>query len=452
MKYMKTRICLSVISAVALIATGCSKYLDAKSDKQLEEPSSLQDLQAIIDYYSRVNNFDAGAGVNAADEYYLSDADYNSLKEEAYRNLYSWQNDNVFVLGQNNWSYTYDNVYRANTVVEGLTNIPRTQDNGTDWDNCNGQALFLRGKSFFEAAVIWTLAYDSIEADKDLGLPLRLSTDFNTPSVRSTLQQTYDQIITDIKASIGLLPVVPLHVLRASKPAACAMLARVYLSMRIYDSCYKYTDMALKMKDTLLDYNSLDTTAAYPVKRLGPEIIMENMLNLSFSAFTRIDSSLYKMFDSNDLRKQILFNDNADGSHSFGGSYEGSGAAFGGIATDELYLMRAECLARSGNTAQALTDLNTLLTKRYRQGTFSSLVTGDPNKALQWVLDERRKELMMRGLRWLDIKRLNKEGADIILQRIINGQTYTLPPDDLRYAMAIPDDVIGISGMQQNPR
>lgn len=58
----------------------------------------------------------------------------------------------------------------------------------------------------------------------------------------------------------------------------------------------------------------------------------------------------------------------------------------------------------------------------------------------------------MRGLRWMDLKRLNKDSANIILTRQVNGQTYTLQPNDLRYALPLPEDIIQITGMQQNPR
>ncbi|HEY0177744.1 MAG TPA: RagB/SusD family nutrient uptake outer membrane protein, partial [Pedobacter sp.] len=71
---------------------------------------------------------------------------------------------------------------------------------------------------------------------------------------------------------------------------------------------------------------------------------------------------------------------------------------------------------------------------------------------LRIVLQERRKELIMRGIRWMDIKRLNKEGANITLTRKLNGNVYTLPANDLRFALPIPDDVIAFSGMKQNLR
>ena len=66
------------------------------------------------------------------------------------------------------------------------------------------------------------------------------------------------------------------------------------------------------------------------------------------------------------------------------------------------------------------------------------------------ILQHRRKELLMRGLRWMDIKRLNKEDADIILQRMVDNQVYSLPPNDKRYALPIPADIILHAGIEQN--
>ena len=59
---------------------------------------------------------------------------------------------------------------------------------------------------------------------------------------------------------------------------------------------------------------------------------------------------------------------------------------------------------------------------------------------------------MMRGLSWMDIKGLNKEGANISLTRTINNKVYTLPANDPRFVLPIPDDVIEMSGMAQNSR
>jgi hypothetical protein len=122
------------------------------------------------------------------------------------------------------------------------------------------------------------------------------------------------------------------------------------------------------------------------------------------------------------------------------------------LATDEVYLIRAECFARAGDVVDALKDLNTLMAKRIKSAFFVPFIASTGTDALKLILTERRKELVMRGLRWTDLRRLNKEGYNIALTRVINGQTYTLLPNDPRYILPIPDDVIVFTGMQQNIR
>lgn len=166
--------------------------------------------------------------------------------------------------------------------------------------------------------------------------------------------------------------------------------------------------------------------------------------------FANVDSMLYKSYDANDLRKIIFFTSNPDGSHYFTGSYEGTYVNYNGIATDEMYLIRAECYARSGKIVLAMNDLNALLVNRFKKGTFIPLHAGNDDDALNLILNERRKELIFRMLRFTDIKRLNKEGANITQKRIINGVAHTLSPNDPYYALPIPENVIQYTGMKQN--
>jgi AAA+ ATPase superfamily predicted ATPase len=99
-----------------------------------------------------------------------------------------------------------------------------------------------------------------------------------------------------------------------------------------------------------------------------------------------------------------------------------------------------------------LTDLNHLLVRRWKTGTFVPFTAATAEEALDLILLERRKELVFRGVRWMDLKRLNKEGRNIELVRNLDGQIYRLAPNDLRYAMAIPKDIIQMTGIAQNPR
>jgi tetratricopeptide (TPR) repeat protein len=439
---------------ISFLLSACTKFLDTKPSQALAVPTSLTDLQALLDTYYKLNNTDPGASEISADNYYLSDADWSALSEQE-RRLHTWQPDRVFPNYQNDWSRVYSTVYTTNIVLDNISAISRTASNQTDWDNVKGSALLFRARAFLQATFIWTGQYDQSKEEIALGIPLRMSQDFNQPSTRSNLKQTYAQILQDLKEAANRLPAIPVHVMRPSMPAAYALLARTYLAMGNYDSCLFYADNCLKIKNTLLNYNTLNAASTYPIAQLNAEVIMESLIptpvSLSISR-AKIDSVLYNSYALNDLRRTIFFNSNGNGTYGFKGSYEGGGNLFSGVATDEVYLMRAEANAKLGNLSPALADLNTLLQNRWKTGTYVPPSNPTAAALLQMIRAERRKELLMRGLRWMDIKRLNFEGANINLTRQLVGQAYSLPPNDLKFAIAIPEEIIQLSGIAQNPR
>jgi len=427
----------------------CKKFLDAKPDKHLAVPSGLVDYQAILDWYSVINDRGVSALTISSDDYYYDDNDFSSLSE-VNQNKYLWKRKNVFRSGYDDWNNIYTIAYYANTAIENLPNISRTSANADAWDNAMGQGYFTRANAFFQVALAWTQAYDQATASKDLGIPLKLTTDFNIPSRRSTIQQTYDQIISDLKKSIRLLPVHAVHPMRPGKPAAYALLARIYLYMREYPLAYLYADSCLQLRNDLMDYNQIDPSPKYPIPKFNIEELYFEYSS-PISKHEKVDSTLYSMFDNNDLRKTLFFSDNGDGSHAYRGSYAQNLPPFIGVATDEVYLMKAECEARLGKTSQAMDDLNTLLITRWKTGTFIPYTASSQQDALSQILMERRKELIKRQTRWMDVKRLNKEGYNITMTRYTLGKTYTLAPNSAGYALPIPAKVIQLSGMPQNP-
>jgi starch-binding outer membrane protein, SusD/RagB family len=93
------------------------------------------------------------------------------------------------------------------------------------------------------------------------------------------------------------------------------------------------------------------------------------------------------------------------------------------------------------------------MSHRLLAGTFTGYSIADAAAALDTILVERRKELAFRGIRWSDLRRLNKEGRNITLTRNLNGMSYTLTPNSNLYTLPIPPDVLSFNpGMQQNPR
>lgn len=445
---------ISYFLIIVLSFTSCRKFLDAKPDKTLQIPSSVSDLQAILDYGALNESNGISFDEASADNYYLPDAVFNGQSTEN-KNTYLWQN-NKYITFPNDWSNIYNIVNIANVVLDNIDKVPVSQQSQSEWANVKGTALFYRAFSFLEGAFIFCKTYVETNSKNDLGLCLKITSDLNAPSVRSNLEDTYDRIIMDLKESISLLPDKPIHVMRPSKESAYALLARAYLSMRVYDSCAKYANLSLMLNSDLMDYNTIDANAEYPFIKFNKEVLFHSITRsgayyIVSPWFAIVDTSLYNSYDINDLRKATFFASQPPGVR-FKGMYENdSRAVFIGLATDEVYLMRAECYARLGNKEAALKDLNDLMITRWKSGLFIPFTAATPQEALSIILTERRKELIFRSLRWMDIKRLNVDGAQISLKRIVNGQTYILPPNDNRFALPLPDDIIRMTGMPQNP-
>jgi starch-binding outer membrane protein, SusD/RagB family len=444
------------ISLLFLLNTGCKKWLDKKADSSLVLPATLNDLQALLDDTRTMNYNTPGFGGASADEYFLENSTYQ-YQSQFNQHVYQWQPYPYRY--QNDWGYAYGAIYNANLCLERVALIHPGSHDMAQWNNVKGSALFYRAYYFAELCWLFAKAYDEATASTDLAIALRTGSDIAVPSVRASVQASYQQILEDAKEAAVYLPALPRQPTRPSQCAAYGLLARTYLSMRMYDSAGYYAGKALQIKNSLMDYNNpaeADAGSGYPFQRFNSETIfyttMNYILALSHPLFgnARVDTALYAAYEEHDLRKNIFFT-NAGIYQQFKGNYAGDLGLFSGIATDELLLTRAECLARAGDKDAALNDLDTLLSKRYVTGTFTPPVTLTADELVQVVLQERKKELLFRGsIRWTDIKRLNKEGANIILKRFINEEEVVLPPNDKRYALPLPEDVIEQSGMQQN--
>lgn len=450
MKLQYTTLLIGVLTIG--IFSACEKFLEEKPRSSLAVPNSLKDFQALLDQSSIMNDLDAASGEASATDTYLTTANYLSRNEYQQR-IHTWQNSEIYEPLTNEWANLYRTVYRTNTVLEGIDEVTITNANATEWRNVKGQAHFFRGKMFLLALSIWGKAYKQEYATTEPGIALRLNVNFNETSVRSNLATGYAQVLKDLEAAVQLLPNTPLHVMRPSKPAAYAILSRAHLQMGNFEKASLYADSCLALKSELIDYNSLNATSNFPIAVFGKEVLHSStmqLLTIINPSTAKIDPQLYAAYEDNDLRKTVFFLRNSDGSYRFKGSYMGAASLFSGLATDEVYLTRAECRARLGHHGLALNDLNFLLAHRYKTGSFVPYTSVNTPNVLDVVLKERRKQLLMRNLRWADIKRLNVLGTEISLERTVNGQTYRLPANSPRFAMPIPEVVMALSGMQQN--
>jgi len=454
----KNNIAISIVLCTAMLLNlSCKKYLEVKSNAKLVIPHTLSDVQGLLDDANLMNlRLTPSFGEASSDDFFLTVNSYNALSVRA-QEAYTWKPTPY--RHANDWSLAYTSVFNSNLCLELLESIDRTPANSSQWDNAKGSALFYRSFYFLMLTNQHGLAFDEKNSGNDLGIALRTSSNFNVPSVRSSVSDCYQKIIEDATLALTLLPDYPQHVMRPSKGAAAALLSRCFLYRHEYETSLKYTLEALKFNSKLMDYNGdsdlLALSSTVPIKKFNKETIWYAELSSNFgvnnTTNSRVDTALYASYNINDLRRTAFFRASAP-YQQFKGNYTASGTIyFSGLATDELYLNSAECKAWLNDLSGAMETLNILLKSRWRNTVpFSPVTATDKSDAIRKIREERRKELLMRGLRFADLKRYNKEGANIILRRVLGSQVFTLAPDSRYYALPLPTDIIESTGMPQN--
>lgn len=441
-----------------------SDWLNAKRQQSDIVPSTLDDFQAILDNSAMNTNYPM-IGQLGADNYYIPD-DNIGVISSVEKNAYLWTKDIFEGAPSSDYTFCYIIVGYANIVLEGLANLEINVADQERYNSITGQALFFRASMFCELAGVFCKPFDNATAATDLGICVRTKSNVNQIEPRATVQRTYDQIVNDLKLAIPLLPVSQSHKTRPSKSAAFALLARVYLLMGDYQNAKRFADSTLEYANSILDFNgssvSLSRPYRFPDFSTGNDEIIFYAYAIGYGGTipseslsrSYVDSVLYGSYDNDDLRKLYFFSTAISGKPKFRGTYAGIGRNFSGIAVNEVYLIRAECNARLNNPVACVSDINFLLERRYRTGTYTPFNTTDADVALIKVLEERRKELPFTGqIRWQDLRRLNKEpGFAKTLLRNVGGVQYQLPANDRRYVYPFPQNEIDHAGIQQNER
>ena len=472
---------LSYITVVCcILLAGCHKtFLEEKPLRNLQVPQSIADFQAIMDVDFGPADYSAHTlANNGADEYVITEKKWAALGNESQylRQIYVWSQkiDMLPYESIEDWNRSYMYIFYANQALYGLASLKPQPQEQDAWNNVKGSALFFRAYRYYHLAQQYAFPYVKA-ADNPNGLPLRLEPDVTLSVSRSSVHATYKRILDDALASIDLLPAETKRTnhIRPGKAAALALVAKLYLLMEEYEKAAEYANQCLQLRPQLIDFNTLD--AGNPANRYdyaftadygatNPEILYYSIgdngwstsLFASFGDWSAFNPALLNLYPSGDLRSQVYFRPYFDMDNLrylvFKGSYA-TYSIFTGMATDEIYLLRAECNARLNKADKALDDLNLLLKSRIAAPVFTPVTESDPEKLLRIIFRERRKELVFRGLRWEDLRRLNKEPRFAeTLVREIGGQRYELPPNDPRYTWPIPVSEIDAAFLPQNPR
>lgn len=451
---MKTILFLLTVLSLSACA---ENFLDVKRESSLVVPNAVEDYTGLMDNLLMYQGLATELATYGADEFTVGDGMLSTLTQPLERNAYIWADDVYERRTVNDWDKSYQRILYCNLALEGLEKI--RNENDVAWKNAKGMALFHRAYNFFLLNQEFGQMYSVENANTALGIPLRLESDVTMPSKRATVAETYMQIVSDLEKSAELLPELPIVKQRPSKQATYALLSRVYLIMENYEQSASFAKQCIEMGNGLMDYNSIDLSQSilFPTDPLeNKEIILYAMMQPSTLLRNRysMEPELLGLYSENDLRKEVYFIENTDGRILFRGTYLGqTGTNFVGLALDEVYLTYIECLIRLNEASRASTVLKDYLKTRYKEVSKLEISEDSSVRLLEYVLEERRKQLVFRGVRWMDLRRLNKDTRFAeTLVRQIDGEVYRLTPNSSRYVWPLPDEPVEYGGLVQNER
>lgn len=122
------------------------------------------------------------------------------------------------------WTGSYDGINRANAAID---NIPGADASETVKNTLIGEAKFLRALFYFNLVRIFG------------DIPLNeheLTTLDDAIKAKSSTEQIYELIVSDLESASEALPLVAADAGRATKGAAKAMLAEVYLTLQDFEN------------------------------------------------------------------------------------------------------------------------------------------------------------------------------------------------------------------------
>ncbi|RQO65934.1 hypothetical protein DBR43_27180 [Pedobacter sp. KBW06] len=432
---------------LAVNCSSCGKFLDIEP-KGIIIPKKVSDYEGILNSPTMNNTFPIDILVLTDDNF----NNFDNTDQSARANEYYWRP--VITLNEKSnpeiWGSSYRAIYDANVIISGIL----TATNGTDAQKQSilAEALVIRANSLLDLLTVFAKAYNPSTADSDPGLPLVISTNVTDKiPKRSSVKLTLNTLINDVSNAVNALPLSNVNRYRVSKYAAYGLLSRIYLYMADYPNAKKYAEMALQAPNTLLNYNNYASSNQVPIYDLNPEVLWQRASVSGDPTFMLYSSDLKTYFDSSDIRYQFLTVTNNDGLGRAG--FLGNKYNFG-ITFPEMYLTKAEMLAREGRFQDAIDIVNMLRKNRIRTVDYVDQTAATSEEALVKVLAERRRELAYSSTRWFDMKRLDQEGRMPEVKRI-NKDSHeveaSLPPHSPNYTFEIPTRVLMFNpGMELN--
>ncbi|WP_073081904.1 RagB/SusD family nutrient uptake outer membrane protein [Chitinophaga jiangningensis] len=401
------------IAAAGVFMQACNSKLDINPSDSVSSDEALSDYSGITaalngvydvlqqtEYYGR--NYLVMTEANA-DNIYIAASNSNRFLS-SFRHDYASVDADV----RDFWSAAYTGIMRANRVLEAVDGISATQEQK---NIAKGEALFLRALMHFDLVNVFARPYAQGGGSQP-GVPLKLKYVIDQPA-RATVKEVYDQVIADLVQAKELLSGVGEATKNhASKYAAEALLARVYLQKGDKANAIVEATNVINAGFTLqpsgVDYYNVPNsneeifTLIYQDAETTGSDNLGNMYQKPGYGDFRVSPDLMSTFDAADSRR-VYFDKlgDEDVNRKFSGQSGKQGMTSPKLLRlAEMYLIRAEANS-TANPAAAIEDVNVIREKR----NLDKLTGVAPAAVLDSVLAESRREFMFEGHRYFDLIR-----------------------------------------------
>lgn len=411
---MKTLKYLPVL-LIGLILLSCDNVLDTEPKQAISEQVALSTSDNVKAVLTSAYDNLGGYYLYGGQMYMLpdlmavgSEANWTGTFEqpgEIYRADIAV--DNSFVREQ--WLGGYSTINVTNNVLSALDIV-----NSEDRDRVEGEAKFIRAITYFQLVRLFAKDYSDGDPSSNLGVPLKLkptrTIDEESQIPRSTVQEVYDQVISDLQDAESLLSQHSPGYVYADNYAATAFLARVYLQQGEYELARDAANRVITNGPYSLvsDYSAVFNNSSSNTSEdiFAMQVTSQDGTN-SLQTFyasqdnggrgdIEIQQSHLDLYEAGDERLDFFYN---DGGEIRTGKWKDQYGNVNVIRLAEMYLIRAEANQRLGESVGATPteDINTI---RERAG-----LTPVNSVTLQDILDQRHIELAFEGHFLFDLKR-----------------------------------------------
>ena len=228
--------------------TGCNLDI-TMYDGVMEEQFDNKNLLELSQGSYRLLKNDGGLIDNG---YYFwafgaDDVTWNGTSTGSTFKLYDYSRNIASSTTEYTWELGYRVIGNCNKIIEIIQGLGN--ESTREQTIMMGENYYLRALSYFLLVNEFAQPYSN-NPTQNPGLPLKLTSDPNDlPQSRSTVAEVYDQVVLDLKDAITYLTLqqgeTPKSNIYATKEAAEALLASVYLYMENWDGAWEMANKVI---------------------------------------------------------------------------------------------------------------------------------------------------------------------------------------------------------------